>query len=231
MNETKSVEISRIVIDENFMMRESLDKELVVEYKENLESMPPITLYDTLQGLLLVDGFHRVAAAKQLSWEKINAEIVKGSIQDAFGAACVANLRHGKPLKPKEKKHAVCEYIKLNSKLSNVLIGQHVGKSEGSIRNYRNELIQKGELKSEEKRVGVDGKERQFANLNTPTSTNVEVDPFEEWFSDHVSEGNALEILADDPLKYDLSLLKPNLPSDSKFHGYKIMWFKLRHAC
>ena len=101
---TQSIEISKITIDKSFMMRDALDKKLVAEYKENLKNMPPISLYDTPQGLLLVDGFHRLTAAKQLNWKNIDAIVAKGSIQDAFGVACLSNLRHGKPLKPEERK-------------------------------------------------------------------------------------------------------------------------------
>jgi hypothetical protein len=180
-NATESVSIQKIVVDTYFMMRDSLDKETIALYKENLENIvasDPIVLFKTPKGLILVDGFHRFKAAKQLNWEFIPAKVHSGSVQDAYAYACTANLKHGKPLTPKEKKRAICEYIKLNIKLSNVQISLDVGISEFAIRKYRRELETNNEIEPQETRLGLDGREINVATIGTSRPIEVdEVDP------------------------------------------------------
>jgi len=188
------------------MMREKLDKNLVEQYKEIFDFLPPVMVFETPRGLLLVDGFHRHAAARQLNRKMMEVVVAKGSVQDALGSACLANLRHGKALTKDERKKAIYQYIKLNSKLSNRLIGDSVGKSEHIIRLYRDELIDKGELKAEEKVIGKDGKEQVVQKAGAP---NVAPDPFDEWFAEHVTMGDIFDILEKDEMKYDLAIVDP----------------------
>jgi len=173
--ETKEVPIAEIIGKSDFNMREGLDKELIAQYKENLSIIideNPIKIYDTPSGLILYDGFHRLAAARQLNWIKIKTIVKKGSVQDAHAAACLANLKHGKPLSREERKKAIKEYIKLKVKLSNVLIARDIGVGETTIRRYRNELEVAGEIEPQEKRLGADNR-----TITIPTSPNGEVDP------------------------------------------------------
>jgi diacylglycerol O-acyltransferase / wax synthase len=65
-------------------------------------NMPPVVVYDTPEGLLLADGYHRLAAAWQHGDATIEAEIRRGSSQEALrhaagGAAaeCGAVRRDG----------------------------------------------------------------------------------------------------------------------------------------
>jgi len=201
------VSVSDIVINIDFMMRDELDKKVIEEYKQNLDAileLNPIVVFETPSGLLLVDGFHRIAAAKQLNWEKVKVEKHKGSTQDALAYACLANLKHGKPLTLKEKKRAICGYLKLNVVLSNVQIGLDVGVSDVTILNYRRELEAKGEIQPQETRLGADNKIYEL-----PASKTLEADPFDDWFKNHVICDDMFNALPDDPLKYDLMIIDP----------------------
>lgn len=211
--EIKDVPIAKIVAKYDFNMREEIDKELVEQYKENLGIIideNPIKIYDTPSGLILYDGFHRLAAARQLNWTEIKAIVKKGSFQDAYAEACLANLKHGKPLSREERKKAIREYLKLKVKLSNVLISADIGVNEITIRRYRRELEADGEIEPQEKRLGADKR-----TITTPTSTNVEVksepepDPFAEWLSEHVVCGDALELMPTLERKFDLAIVDP----------------------
>lgn len=55
-----------------------------------------------------------------------------------------------------------------------------------------------------DKTLGADGRE-----YNKPTYNILEADPFDAWFSEHVLEGDALEVLSKDSLKYDLAIVDP----------------------
>jgi DNA modification methylase len=208
-DKTADVKLSDIVIDKDFMMRDGLDKETIALYKENLENIvasDPIVLFETPKGLMLVDGFHRFKAAKQLNWESIPAEVRSGSVQDAYAYACTANLKHGKPLKKNERKKAISEYIKLNVKFSDGKIAKAIDYvvSDDTIRLYRKELEAAREIEPQETHLGADGKERTL-----PTSENSEVDPFDNWFKNHVVCDDMFNALPDDPLKYDLIIVDP----------------------
>jgi hypothetical protein len=41
-----------------------LDARRVERYAQMLDALPPIVVFDTQEGLLLVDGYHRLAAAR-----------------------------------------------------------------------------------------------------------------------------------------------------------------------
>lgn len=203
----EKIKIENIVADKDFMMRDGLDKKLIAQYKENLGSIVgenPIVVFDTPNSLLLVDGFHRLAAARQLNWATIPTQIRKGSVQDAFAYACLANLRHGKPLKTKERKKAISEYIKINVQLSNVQIANQVGVHDTTIMRYRKELEAQGEIKPQVVRIDTQGKEHIV-----PISAIAEIDPFGEWFDSHVVDGDMFNILSSYSQKYDLIIVDP----------------------
>ena len=61
-----------------------LDAARVERYAEMLDALPPVVVFDTGEGLLLVDGYHRVAAARRRGLETVEAEIRLGSRRDAL---------------------------------------------------------------------------------------------------------------------------------------------------
>ena len=74
------------------------DQETVQGYMEAFDHLPPVEFIKTLDGYLLADGFHRIAAAILLGHDKIEANVRKGTHDDALELAALANLRHGQPL-------------------------------------------------------------------------------------------------------------------------------------
>jgi hypothetical protein len=71
-----------------------LDDERVGSYIENADQ-PPVMVFETDEGLLLVDGYHRVAAARARGEVTVDAEIRSGSRRDAlrYAAANGASQR------------------------------------------------------------------------------------------------------------------------------------------
>jgi hypothetical protein len=61
-----------------------LDPERVRRYAERLGDLPPVVAFRTDQGLLLADGYHRVAAAQARGLDSIEAEIWQGTAHDAL---------------------------------------------------------------------------------------------------------------------------------------------------
>lgn len=219
----RNITITAIERNPDFMMRDTLDKTLIAQYKDNLEiilATAPITVYESNEGeYILTDGFHRISAACQLNMETIPAIVFRGTRQDAHAAACLANLQHGKPLSRNERQNAIREFIKLRVKWSNRRIADEVGISDVTVLRYRRLLEANGEIEPQDKREGKDER-----IIQKPTATNVAVkapqtpfipteseppDPYQEWFDDHVLFGDALEIMPTLIRKYDLAIVDP----------------------
>ena len=59
--------------------REHLNPERVADYVQAREPLPPVVVYQTDEGLLLADGYHRIAAAQQRGSATVEAEIRRHS--------------------------------------------------------------------------------------------------------------------------------------------------------
>jgi hypothetical protein len=56
-------------------------------YRRSVGQLPPVVVFETEEGLLLADGYHRLAAAMAEGQEIIEAEVRHGSRQDALAYA------------------------------------------------------------------------------------------------------------------------------------------------
>ena len=56
------------------------------------------------QNLWLADGFHRLAAFKDIGRDRIQAEVIEGTLEDALWRSFGANKTHGLPVTAKQKK-------------------------------------------------------------------------------------------------------------------------------
>jgi ParB-like chromosome segregation protein Spo0J len=65
-----------------------LAPERVRRYVEEPDQ-PPVVVFETAEGLLLADGYHRVAAARLRGEETVVAAVRKGSRHDALRYAAV----------------------------------------------------------------------------------------------------------------------------------------------
>ena len=52
--------------------------------RRTLDALPPVVVVDTPEGLLLADGYHRVAASRRLGLEEVEAEVRTGTRRDAL---------------------------------------------------------------------------------------------------------------------------------------------------
>jgi hypothetical protein len=61
-----------------------LDPEKVERYARVLDELPPVTVFQLPEGLLLVDGYHRLAAARRRGRLTVAARLLQGSREDAL---------------------------------------------------------------------------------------------------------------------------------------------------
>lgn len=78
-----------------------LDLERVARYAELTTPAPPVIVFDTTEGRLLVDGYHRIAAALRRGDGTVDAEIHEGSRRDALAYAA-ANASAQRAIRPDE---------------------------------------------------------------------------------------------------------------------------------
>jgi hypothetical protein len=73
-----------------------VDRERVERYARRQDELPPVVVFETEDGLLPADGYHRVAAARRRGAETVEADVRQGSRQDALRyAAAVGAVQHG----------------------------------------------------------------------------------------------------------------------------------------
>jgi len=61
-----------------------LDAARVERYARAFDDLPPVLVFETPQGPLLVDGYHRVAAARRLGLGTIESEVRRGTRREAL---------------------------------------------------------------------------------------------------------------------------------------------------
>ena len=110
MSNHQLLKIAKLHITNELQARQCLNKDVINDYAEALESgcmLPPVEIVDTTSALVLVDGFHRLHAYKQLGRNEIPAVVTKGTNLDALKAAISANAHHGLQRSRQDKAKAV----------------------------------------------------------------------------------------------------------------------------
>jgi N6-adenosine-specific RNA methylase IME4 len=101
----------RLIRRDCTQVRKSLNKTVVANYAEKMKlgtDFPAIIVYHDAASntYWLADGFHRIEAATKVGLAEITAEVRSGTQRDAILHAVEANLEHGFPMTPADKKHA-----------------------------------------------------------------------------------------------------------------------------
>src|SRR5207245_217529 len=127
--------IKDIIVDPTIQIRRANHEATIQRYEESFEKLPPVDVFKTPDGLLLADGFHRVAAAQRLKLREISADIHKGTREDALEFAGVANTKNGDPFTPEERDEGIRRLRQLHPDWTNVRIAQAMSVSEDTVRH------------------------------------------------------------------------------------------------
>ena len=105
------VTIEEITVDPQIVGRvNGLDFVTVQTYADDMESgavFPPVEVVSNGDVIWLVDGQHRVEAAKKVNLEKIEANVIHGDYRDALLMSCGTNAEHGKRRTNEDKRQKV----------------------------------------------------------------------------------------------------------------------------
>jgi ParB-like nuclease domain len=73
------VRIDHLLADTPIDPEAHLDAARVESYAQMLDTLAPVVVFDTPEGMLVADGYHRVAAARQRGWQTVEAVVRRGS--------------------------------------------------------------------------------------------------------------------------------------------------------
>ncbi|WP_159001642.1 ParB/RepB/Spo0J family partition protein, partial [Streptomyces sp. SBT349] len=123
---------------------------------ETDDDLPPILLHRST--MRVIDGMHRLEAAKICRAETIRARFFDGDEDEAFVLAVESNVKHGLPLSLADRKAAALRIVRAHPDWSDRAVAAIAGlahKTVGSIRRRAS-----GEVPQLEARVGRDGRVR-----------------------------------------------------------------------
>ncbi|OXM48607.1 streptomycin biosynthesis protein [Amycolatopsis alba DSM 44262] len=118
------------------------------------EALPPILVHRPT--MRVVDGLHRLKAARVRGDTTIAARLVDGDESDAFVLAVEANIRHGLPLSLADRKRAALQIIGTHPQWSDRRVASATGISAGTVADLR----RCGGETGNEARIGRDGRIR-----------------------------------------------------------------------
>jgi ParB-like chromosome segregation protein Spo0J len=121
-----------------------------------IDSCPPIIVERS--SCSIVDGVHRVLAARTLGRKTIRARLFEGSHGDAIVVAIRANVVHGLPLTLAEREAGAQRILSIHPQWSDRRIGEVCGLSGKTVASLRNRPT--AEVPQLDARVGADGRRR-----------------------------------------------------------------------
>lgn len=167
------IPLSAIVRDARLQSRAAgLNEDHVAELADALKAgrkVGPIKVCKDGNKFFPHDGWHRIAAYERVGGcSEIEAEVEKGTLDDAILKSAAANIGHGLKRTPDDNRHAISVVLDHQSAKgwSDGRIADHVGVSRQYVAKIRSELSEKQpatRLQVEpQSRVGRDGKTRRI---------------------------------------------------------------------
>ena len=120
-----------------------------------LDDCPPILVERSTS--TVIDGVHRVLAARMLGRTTIVARFFEGTHEEAFLEAVRSNIAHGKPLTLAEREAAAKKVLGIHCDWSDRLVGDICGLSDKTVGRLRKTTADIPQLSA---RVGRDGRQR-----------------------------------------------------------------------
>jgi ParB-like chromosome segregation protein Spo0J len=121
-----------------------LDEEHVKSLGEVIDRVPPIVVEERTMRVL--DGVHRLEAARRAGRDSIKAVLFSGSDLEALVVAIQANVRHGKPLAKDERQAAAVTLLRRCPERSDRWLADVCGLSHTTVGRLREALEAKAHL-------------------------------------------------------------------------------------
>ncbi len=184
-NPVEEIALADIFLDRDTQIRVSTSEETIQRYfdvmiDENArDSFPPILLLRDHDGRMwLVDGHHRVMAAKRRKFTMIKATIMPGTKEDAIWEAIKANSQNGLPLGRADIRRAVIMVLEVLPHKSTTAIADAVGCSQSYVVKIKNQVITSDNL-AESEPVKIEGKDGKMYSSRRKRNSNKKTCPDE----------------------------------------------------
>jgi hypothetical protein len=159
MDTDTEIATRRIVADETLQPRlGGLDSEHIRLLQETPEAWPPLVVVETTGGLVLVDGFHRYAAAQNLCLETVRVRIVEAPADaDLAGLAFTLNAAHGRPLTLADRRAEAERLLRADAIVSNLDVARRTALSPTTVATIRDRLEADEQIPATDQRVSRSG--------------------------------------------------------------------------
>lgn len=131
------------------------DDAYVQTLAERFDDLPPIVVHGATR--TVIDGAHRVLAARRLGRCRIAATVFEGTAEEAVVEAVRLNVVHGKPLTLRERECAATRFLSSHPEWSDRRLAEICGLSAKTIARIRGQIVAGPR---EGSRVGKDGRAR-----------------------------------------------------------------------
>ena len=145
------MKIVDVRLDGGTQPRAGLNEETVAGYAEALargDKFPPaVVVYDGTS-YWLIDGFHRIAAARRCAWTDFDCSVDAGTLEDAQWRSYSVNAAHGLQRSNEDKRRAIRAALRhpQGGSKSDREIATHVGVSHPTVAVIRAEQVSSGKL-------------------------------------------------------------------------------------
>lgn len=138
------LKIDSIQTEAGTQTRVKINEDAVTEYAEAMENgaeFPPVTVFHDGTDYWMADGFHRIMAAVRNGFIDIEADIKKGTRQDALVYALGANVTNGLRRTNADKCHCVQIALKEFPDWSDRRVAEACGVSQPFVSKLRPQVI------------------------------------------------------------------------------------------
>ncbi len=150
--------LERVVVDVALQPRvDGLDSGQVAALQECPDAWPRLVVVEH-GGYLLVDGFHRLAAAQNLALETVRVEVREAPADgDLQALAFALNALHGRPLTLADRRSEAVRLLRRDPAVSNLRVARATALSPTTVAVLREQLEQEAAIPATEQRVSKSG--------------------------------------------------------------------------
>jgi hypothetical protein len=151
--------LDRVVVKPEIQPRiDGLDAPHVRALEEDPEAWGPLAAVERDRKRVLVDGFHRLAAAQNLGLGSVDLRIVDPPDDgDLRRLAFELNARHGRPLTLSDRRTEAARLLRLHPEWSEREIGRRCALAQPTVGKIREDLEASAQIERIETRVGKGG--------------------------------------------------------------------------
>jgi ParB-like chromosome segregation protein Spo0J len=159
MESSVSVRVRELLVDSSLQPRVGgIDADHVQALEETPESWPPIKVVRQDERYLLVDGSHRVEAARNLGIETVRVQVIDPPADgDLHALAFALNATHGRPLSLADRRAFAERLLRAQPYLADREIARRCGLAANTVGTIRERLEESAQIEQTTERVGHGG--------------------------------------------------------------------------